>query len=261
MLSYWSRQVTIYSTLIHNIDWYVTVLTIKRSREERTKSWAQQTKMPRTKMSKIKDCCPIYGKNTHYFNKQEVCEGWFGCWEVDVNRQAADFASDPYSTSLPKNQMATGGLTGTSLCGGSGLCWGLAGMWGRQSAPISGVGSGRPNTHAVLVFHVRLVFAASSGIFCPAVLSSVLALFADPSFRGRNTISNSNSGILSMTSLALSFQANIIFSQHCFPSHLPPRTHSSLFPSTLLKWRGETWLVFKENMWGRSRQKKAKGNS
>lgn len=230
MLSYWPRQVTIYSTLIHNIDWYVTVLTIKRSREERTKHWAQQTKMPWTKMSEIKDRCLIYGKNTHHFNKQEVCQGWFGCWEVDVNRQAADFASDPHSTSLPKKQMATGGLIGTSPCGGSVLCRGLAGTWGRQSAPTSGVGGGRPNTHTVLVFHVRLVFAASSGVFCPAVLRSALPLFADPSFRGRNMISNSTSGILSMTSLALSFQTNIISSQHCFPSHLPPRTRFPIFP-------------------------------
>lgn len=51
----------------------------------------------------IKDCYLIHGKDTHHFSKQEICKGRFGYSEVDVNAEAADFASKSHSTSLPKS--------------------------------------------------------------------------------------------------------------------------------------------------------------
>lgn len=128
---------------------------------------------------------------------------------------------------------------------GSRLCWGcLAGAQGRQWAAACGVGCGWPRAHTVLVFHLGRLFTAFSGIFCCPEFCSLH--IRDPSFRGRNTISNSTYSILSTTSLELSFQANIISSQHCFPSHFSLRTCSYHFASTALEWRGKTCRVVNE---------------
>lgn len=99
-----------------------------------------------------------------------------------------------------------------------GSCW----VWGTMHSHCVGL-SFRTSVHYLLGD-----LLACSPEFCSSRIQ-------DPSIRPRNTISNSTYSILSTNSLTLSFQANIISSQHFFLSCLSPRTCSSHFPSTPLK--------------------------
>lgn len=92
-------------------------------------------------MKIMKDCYLIHGKDTHHFSKQEICKGRFGCSEVDVNAEAAHFASKSHSTSLPKSTQLR------RLDRNLPVLWeGNAGLphkaWGRQGAAVHAVGCG-----------------------------------------------------------------------------------------------------------------------
>lgn len=198
-------------------------------------------------MDKIKDHC--------HFNKQEVCKGRFCCYEVAVRGEAADFASKAHYTSLPKSKWLQEAwqdhpcVVGRKcfLQEGSRLHWGcLAGAQRKQWAGVCGVECGWPYAHTVLAFHLGPLFTASSGIFWPTVLSSAVPTSRTLPLKVDIQLLIAFHSILSTTSLAFSFQANIVSFQHHFPSCLPPRTCFSHFPSTPLKWRGKTWYAVNE---------------
>lgn len=167
-----------------------------------------------------------------------------------MSGEAAGFASKAHSTSLPKRKwLREARQEHPCAVGRKCWVWAVPGLprraWGRQWAAVCSVGGQTMCSHCVgLPLRTSVHCLLWDLLTCsPEFCSSHIQ---DPSVRGRNTISNSTYSILSTTSLALPFQANIVSSQRCFPTRLPPRTCSSHFPSTPQKRRGETWHAINE---------------